>query len=383
MKLRSIFLPLFLLLSVSTSFGQLSAFTNFQNQFMVWDNSIVRKIEYLVPLQYKIGRTAIPYIDNSRNFKIYHNNSSTKINDGFTNSFQVSDNLITFMNARSLNVWDNGKVTNLSKYCEKFYLGDSLVLFFDGVQKEFRAYYDGRIFGIESFLAASSPEQMFNTDTATLRISNEMDIASGQLPGIKVSDNIAAYVNYANQFRIFYRGEILEQENFLVTSFDVGRNNVAYVDANREFKIFENGNTHTIDNFPPYSYAVGDNVVAFVGYDNYFKVFYNDSVYTIGYFQPDFVVRDNIVAFEDATGYFKVFYKGSIYTLESYYPRSFKAAYNSIAYVNRANVLRLFSEGDIYDVTNAETSDWRLDYDVLQYRFGGNMYKVFYKGKTY
>lgn len=382
MKIKALLLLFFSALSYS-GFAQLSAYTSFQNQFMVWDNGMIRKIEYLVPLQVKIGRSAIPYIDNSRSFKIYHNGGAQKINDGFTSNFQVSDYLITYQNARALNVWEQGKVTNLSKYCEQFYTGDSVVVFFDGVQKEYRAYYGGEVYPIEGFLAATNTTNLFNTDEKTVRISSEMDIASGALPGIKVSDNIAAYVNYANQFRIFYRGQIIDQENYLVTSFDVGRNNVAYVDANREFKVFHEGQTRQLDNFPPYSYAAGDNVVAFVGYDNYFKIYYQDSVYNIGYFQPDFVVKDNVVAFQDATGYFKVFYKGQLYTLESYYPDNFKAAYNSVAYVNRANVLRLFTEGDIYDVTNADVADWQLDYDVVQYRFGANMFKVFYKGRTY
>ncbi len=365
------------------SMAQLSAYTNFQNQFVVWEKGMMRKVEYLVPTQYKIGRNAIPYIDNSRNFKIYHNGASHKINDGFTNRFQVSDNLVTFQNATVLNVWDNGRITLLSRLCDQFFTGDSLVVYFDGVQKRFNAYYNGDIYPIEGFLGASNLSSMFDTDTATVRISNEMDIASGQLPSVKVSDNIAAYVNYANQFRIFYQGNIFEQENYTVTSFDVGRNNVAYVDANREFKIFSKGATTTIDNFPPYSYAAGDDLVAFVGYDNYFKIYYQDSLYNIGYFDPEFIVKDNIVAYRDATGYFKIFYKGSIYTLESYMPSNIIASYHSLAYINRANMLRLFSEGDIYDVTSADLSDWRLDYDVIQYRFGGNMYKIFYKGRTY
>jgi len=383
MKLKQLLFFCLLLAAATPGHAQLSAYTSFQNQFMVWDNGMIRKIEYLVPLQYKIGRAAIPYLDNSRSFKIYANGGATKINDGFTQNFQVTDNLITYQNARALNVWDQGKITNLSKYCEQFFTGDSLVVYFEGVQKEFRAYYNGEVHQIEGFLAATNTTNLFNTDPNTIRISSEMDIASGALPSVKVSDNIAAYVNYANQFRIFYRGSIIEQENYLVTSFDVGRNNVAYVDVNREFKVFHDGVTRQLDNFPPYSYAAGDNLVAFVGYDNYFKVFYQDSVYNIGFFQPDFVVKDNVVAFQDATGYFKVFYKGQIYTLESYYPDNFQVAYNSVAYVNRAKVLRLFSEGDTYDVTNADIADWRLDYDVIQYRFGANMFKVFYKGKTY
>lgn len=362
--------------------AQLSAFTNLQNQFMVWDNGMIRKIEYLLPAEYQVGRIAIPYIDNSRNFKIYANGGVTKINDGFTNSFKASENLVTFLNARSLNVWDNGKITNLSKYCEQYLLGDSLVLFFDGVQREYRAYYGGQVYTIEGFLAGASFPVPAN-DSVAARVLTDRDIASGQLPSIKVAANLAAYINYANQFHIFYKGEILDQEDFLINSFDVGRNTVAYLNQDNEFKVFHKGTTTTIDNFAPYEYAAGDDLVAYIDRDNYFKIFYQDSIYSIGFFQPDFLVKDNIVAFRDATGYFKVFYKGHVYTLESYYPRSFKASYHSLAYVNQANVLRVFTEGETYDVTEADIASWRLDYDVVQYRFGSNMYKVFYKGKTY
>ncbi len=129
---------------ISLQAQPLSAYTSFQNQFMVWDNGMIRKVEFLVPLQVGIGRSAIPYIDNSRNFKIYYKGGAQKVNDGFTQAFQVTDNLVTYQNSKALFVWDQGKTTNLSKYCEQFYLGDSLVVFFDGVQREFRAYYGGR-----------------------------------------------------------------------------------------------------------------------------------------------------------------------------------------------------------------------------------------------
>lgn len=366
----------------STQAQPLSAYTNFQNQFMVWDAGMIRKVEYLVPLKVEIGRYAIPYMDNSRNFKIYSNGGSQQINSGFTSSFQASDYLVTYQNARALNVWEAGKVTNLAGITGSFQLGDSIVLFFDGMRQEYKAYYNGEVYPIENFLAGTTSELVFNTESKNSIFDNQ-DIASGQLPAVKVSDNIAAYVNYANQFHIFYLGAITELEPYLVNSFDVGRNTVAYVDINRQFKVFQSGETKVLEEFPPYAYAAGDNVVAYVANDNYFKVFYKDSVYNIGYFQPEFQVRDNVVAFQDATGYFHVFYKGKVYSLESYYPENFVAAYNSVAYVNRANVLRLFTEGEIYDVTNAEVANWQLNYDVLQYRFGGNMFKVFYKGRTY
>jgi hypothetical protein len=350
-----------LLYSFAGNAQPLSAYVNLQNQVMAWDNGMIRKIDYLQPVVMKIGRTTIPYLDNSRSFKVYYAGGVQTLNVGFTNDFYTTDNLVSFLNNTSLHVFDKGKVKNLSTFATQYFLGDSILMFFDGVRSEYKAYYNGKIYPIEGFLAGNP------------------------LESVKVTDNIAAYDNYANQFRIFYHGEIIEQENFAVTSFEVGRNMCAYVDINRQFKIFHNGETFVTEDFPPLSYKVGDNVAAYVSNDGYFKIFYGDSIKSIGFFSPEYRVTDNMVTYRDPGGYFKVFYKGKIYTLESYYPdpEKVKIQYNSIAYVNQANMLRLFTEGELYDVTNANVEAWELSYDVIRYQIGQNMFRIFYKGTEY
>ncbi len=383
--MKNFLLLLISILLINTSHAQLSIYTDIQHRSFVFDDGFIRKVEYLPLIKTAVGRKAIGYLDNARNFKVYANGGSTKINDGFTQVIHATDNLIAYKNTNSLNVWENGKITQLSAMVGNYKVGDSIVLFFDQIQNQYDAYYQGEIYPIEDFLAASSSESVFSVDTTTdtKTISVSESIEAGQLPSVKASDNIAAYVNYASMFRIFYRGNIIDQESYQVKSFDVGRNIVGYVDINAQFKVFYKGNTKVLEEFPPEEYAVGDDVLAFVGNDQYFKIYYNDSIYTIGYIQPVFKVADNIVAYQDAGGYFRVFYKGNIYTLESYYPAEYAIAYNSVAYVNRANTLRQFVEGNIYDITSATVDKWQLNYDVIQYRFGQNLYKFFYKGQTY
>lgn len=347
------------LFSLGLSAQPLTSYTNLQRQVMVWDNGLIRKIDYLPTIEMKIGRTTIPFLDNSRSFKIYYGGAARTINAGFTSAFNTSDHLVTFLNAKSLNVFDKGKITNLSLLCNEYYMGDSLVVFLDGVRTEYKAYYNGEIYPIEGYLASNA------------------------LKGIAVSDNIAAYTNYARQFRIFYHGNIIAQEDNPVNSFGVGRNTVAYMDAGNLFKIFCNGNTVTAENFEPQKYTVGDNLVAYVSTDGYFKIFYQDSIYNIGFLKPDFVVGDNVVAFRDNTGYLKVFYKGDIITIDNYYPENLTVQYNSLAYVNRANVLRMFSKGEVYDVTTATIESYDLNYDVLKYRIGENFFRIFYEGEEY
>jgi len=350
------------------SFAQpLSTYVNLQNQMMVWDNGMIRKVDYLQPVEVKVGRSTIAYIDNSRSFKIYYGGSVRMVNQGITNEFKISDNLVSYMNARSLNVFERGETKNLTGICQQYYLGDSLLLFLDGVRQEWKVYYNGAVHQVENFLAADA-----------------LNTSEGSNNTVKVTDNIAAYVNYANQFRIFYQGRIIAQEEYMIQGFDAGRNTVAYLNANREFNIFYKGNTTIVEQFPPSYYQAGDDLVAFLSNDGYFKIFYNDSVYKVGFFKPTRLdVVDNMVAFQDPTGYFKVFYKGQIYSLESYYPEKLEIRYHSLAYVNRANVLRMFSEGEIYDVTSASVDNWWLNYDVLQYQIGQNIFRIFYRGREY
>ncbi len=359
--LRYIYICL-LLLAGSCSEGMaqpLAAYTNIQNQLMVWDNGLLRKVDYLPPTELRIGRNNIPYLDNARSFKIYYNGGVRTVNAGFTNAFRTSDDLTIFLNAKSLNVFDRGTVKNLSLLCNEYYLGDSLVVFNDGVRNEYKAYYNGTVYPIESYLAGQAVQ------------------------GIKVSDNVAAYNNYARQFHLFWGGNIVTQEDYAVASFDVGRNTCAYVDAGNIFKIWHAGKTIAAESFPPVSYTAGDNVVAYVSTDGYFKIYYGDSIYNLGYFRPDYQVGDNVVGFRDAGGYFKVFYKGQITQLESYYPDTYLVQYNSLVYRNRANVLRMFSAGEVYDVTSAGAESIDLNYDVLRYRIGENFFRVYYGGQEF
>ena len=356
----ALFSLLICLLSVSSISAQpLAAFVDIQNQLMVWDKGMIHKVDFMPPTNMKIGRSAIPYLDNSRSFKIYYNGSVKEINAGFTNAYFVSDNLIGYLNQKSLNVFDKGQTKNLAAVCDQYFIADSVILFLDSYKGEYKAYYNEKTYTVESYI----PDSV--------------------LSHLKVSDNIIAFDNFANQFRIFYRGGLIAQEDYPVKSFDAGRNTVAYVDADHKFKIFHSGQTFVIDDFAPSSYKVGDNMVAYVSGDGYFKVFYSDSLHTVGYMNPQYTVSDNILAYKDPAGMLKVFYKGETTEMESYYPTGIVAQYNSLAYVNASGALRLFSEGEVYDVTNADLANWTLNYDVITYQIGQGIFKVFYKGQEY
>lgn len=383
--LQSVFIGVGLFTTGSAT-AQMAAYTNLQRQFISFDDGVTRQIDYLIPQNFAVGRKAIAYTDNASNFKIYSPFAGVqKLNSAPSYNYKVTDNLVTYTIASNLFVWEKGEKTLLSKNSDRFATGDSVVLYFDKVRNLYNAYYNGQIYEIESFLAGNTTEILFAEEPATEFSSADYHakIANSQLATSKVGDNIIAYVNFANQFKMFYRGSITQLEDYKVRDFEVGRNTIAYVTESQQFKIFHSGKLNLMDNIAPESYKVGDDLVAYVGSDYNFRIFFNDSTYVIGNYDVEYYVKDNIVVFNDANNYMNVFYKGKIYQLETYFDNNFVISYNSLAYYNRARVLRMFTEGKVYDVTSAEVSEWTMQYDVLNYKFGANMYKVFYKGETF
>lgn len=341
-----------------------SAYTDIRNEFYAFDNGAVNRLEGLAPVNVKIGRSGILYHDNQRILKLYRDGGVQTVTDLFTSQFEVSDNLMLFRSANMVAVIDDGKVTTLSGLCDRYALGDSIVVFYDNNRQTFNAYANGKTNELESFLNISTDDFKFGSN-------------------VKVSDNICAYINFNDQFKVFYQQGSEVLENQIVNNFEVGRNTVAYTDINNVFKVFHKGQVYTLDPFKPKSYMVGDDLVAFQSSDGYFKVFYNGQLFTMGYYEPKYQLADRVLAFQDLNGFFKLFYEGEQIMVDNYYPDKFKLAYNSLAYVNKAGILRYAYKGKISDVTMTQIVDMRLDYDVLQYKIGYNMYRFFFNGENY
>jgi len=342
-----------------------SAYVDVRQEFYAFDNGAINKLEHLRPVDYKIGKNSIVYVDNQRNFKIYRNGVVTPIDENlFTLQFQVSDNLVLYRSANMISVIDGNDIKLLSGLCQNYSMGDSVVMFYDINRSTFNAYYNGKITELETYLLLDEGDFSFEKN-------------------VKASDNIGAYVNFNEMFKAFYHNDVFTLEQQKINDFQIGRNTIAYVDINNQFKIFHKGETYKIDAFAPKSYQVGDDIVAFVNYEGNFKIFYDGKMYNLGFYEPQYQVKDFLVAFEATNGFFKVFYEGNTEVLENYYPPNLQMHYKSLAYTNQANMLRLFSQGKVYDVTNQTVKDFRLDFDVLQYQIGFNRFKVFANGETY
>jgi hypothetical protein len=357
-------MKIYLTLLISSIFfipltGQnLGAYTDYKNHFFAFDNGPNIDLESQAVKSYKVGGNAIAYVNGADNFRAYYNGEIYDLLSIAPADYLVSDDYVLFNNNMILSVFDNGKQTRLSGYCNSYAIGDSIIAFFDLNSSILKTYANGQIQEIESLLGKEADSIKF-----------------------KVGDNLVAYINSAEQFKIFYRDHILSLESNAPSSFQAGRNIVSYVDGyTQAFKVFYNGMSYTLESTPPASYTTADDIVAYVSSTGDFKIFYQGQLLKASSFAPSFYeARDRVIVYFDGK-YFTAFYNGKITTLETYVP-SYQLDYNTVAYMDRSNYLQALYNGKQQKISEEKISSFQLTGDVLKYNSGTSDVKFFLKGK--
>ncbi len=355
-----LFFTMLLTVFFQSAFGQnLSAYTDYKNYFFAFDNGPNIMLEPQPVISYKIGGNAIAYVNGVENFKAYFKGETYDLLAITPSDYIAADNFIAYYRDMALWVFDNGKRTMLSGYTSFYVAGDSMIGFYDLNSYMLKAYYNGQVTELENMNA--QPE----------------------FTNVKVGDNILAYVNNAEQFKIFYQYQTLSLESNKPTSYQVGRNIVSYVDGfTQTFKIFYKGMSYTVENTPPTSYVTADDLVAYVTNTGDFKIFYQGQLLKAATMAPSFYeAKDNVLLYYDNRN-FTAFYNGKITTLETYVPASYQKDLNTIAYIDRSGYLQALYNGKQQKISEEKITSFELTGNVLKYNSGVSDVKFFVNGKT-
>jgi len=326
-----------------TSIGQnLSAYTDYKGCFFAYDDGSTPQLEYLPVKSFKVGGNSIAYVDNAETFKAYYGGKSKTLLEMIPQFYYDTDDLLVYGVYHQLFVFDNNTTTPLCYSTGTYSAGDSIVAFVDTNASILKVYYNGEV--------------------------KELETTISPIRRMQTGDNILAYVDGDDHFKIFYHGDVFKKEDFHPLSCQAGNSIVSYVDgSSQQFKIFYAGTDYVIDNLKPQSYKTGDDMVAFINSSGAFKVFYKGTTVDISTYQPDFyAVEDNILIYGNATE-FKVFYKGKITLIESYTPDNYKIDFNTLAYVDRYGYLKAFANGELSQVDTEKISDFLLTRNIIQY----------------
>lgn len=185
----------------------LTAFSDYQNFFFVFDNGVFRKLEHHPVKDFRTGTACIAYIDDADNLKAYYQGSVYNLSMRKPKEYMTLGKMVVFVHDKVLSLFDDGKTIILSTSASNYFLQDSLLCYYDETESKFMIYQNGRTKDLEG-----------------VQVNNIISVTD-----IKAGDNILAYTFNGNSFKIYFRKQSIVRETTPVESHSAARNIVAYI----------------------------------------------------------------------------------------------------------------------------------------------------------
>jgi hypothetical protein len=357
--MKKILTSLLLLITFSGSSQNVIPLVDFNFYFQSFQDGYFRQVEMQRIQEFKTGDNVCAYIDFRGNIMVY--DGKTKVNvANIETEYAVSDNLMVWKIAGTLNMWDAGKLQTLTYQVGDYRIMDSLIVYQDLRFNTVNAYYKGEIHELYQW-----------TGDATF-------------PDF-VGENIIAFRGNGNFNKVFWHGKIFDLDvwhNPYV--YSGGTDMIAFNDPmNGTFAIFENGRFYDVEMFHMESYRVG---LGFVVYENLNGelILYKDGKKTeLTNFGANFWdVRDDVVLWEENT-FMYTYYKGETLEVARYTPEDYKIKNGVIAYRNIMGGVNVFVDGKNHEITNQIESEYTIHGNSVLVELFNSSFILFQDGKKY
>jgi hypothetical protein len=360
---RKLLLTLFVFILGHELYSQtITAYVNFRNYFVVFDNGSTSILETLPPKSFKAGPNYLAYIDNVGNLKVYYEGKVETLDPGVILNYEAGDDYLIFEKYQQIKVWHNGNLKNLGNNITAWDGSDSIVAFYDSNYKYFHIYYHDTEYDLGDGLV----EMPFE------------DFSAG--------NNVFAFMDkYQFTFTVFYNGEFIDLCTFIdKVDYKLDADIVAYTDdQTNTFKAFFRGDIYDLENLPPSEYKVGHGMVAYVNQNEEFKVFYNGDIYNVLNYAPSyFDVKDSLIAFNNE-GFLNVFFDGVSKQITRYIPPALEWDWSTLAYVDDNLKIQAFMAGKQEFIINETIRDIYTNRDIITIRYGNQSWAIYYGGKLY
>jgi len=196
---------LFFHLSLSAQY--VTTYKDIMDLVHVFDDGYSSILEPLPLVSYKVGKTAMLYVNSQGRLKAYYKGKTTTLIDNAPDYF-VTDNFVGYYNLGNIAVLNNNKFQSLDGLSLPIYwVSDSLIVWGSNLS-DTRVFYEGNSYDIEQWAISDT----------TIKYGDKFAYEFA-----KISDNIFAYIDRADNFKVFYHGAQGLLEGYRPESFRVDR----------------------------------------------------------------------------------------------------------------------------------------------------------------
>lgn len=361
--MRTSLLILSLLSSFAVQSQNIAGFRDFRNYFFVFDSGTFTELEPMAPRAFISSGNYMAYAANNGDLKIYKDRTVRTIDQNIATPPIVTDHYFGYVSAGLFRLFDGDTIRNLCLNTGGFFVEDSIAGYRDVVQRMLYVHYSGRTDAVEDAL---------------------LDDA---LEGVRSGDNIVAWVSgMTKELKVHYRGEVWVLESLVHDlKFWAGLDIVAYQDPSGQgLKVFYQGELIDQEAFMPKRLEMGRGLFAYIDASDALKVFQGGKTYVAESYAPDsFVVRDSLVVI-NTQGQLRVFKDGVTTTVLSYVPEHWQASWGTLAWLDVDGTIKAWQNGVITTVMQREpVKGFELDRGLITINLTNNKVKVWWKGAIY
>ena len=334
-------------------------FIDFNGYFRTFENNNFRQLEFQEIQNFKAGDEVVAYIDTRGNMRIYDGKERKDITPMQVN-YEVSDHLIAYSISNALNVWDSGKLKQLTYFAADFKLMDSLLVFQDTRFNNLNVYWNGQIIQL---MQGISPVAMPKS----------------------IGENIVAFKDNGDIYKVFWRGQSYELGVWNGTiDFSLGTDILCFNDpTTRTFAIFENGQFFDVEQFYISKYKAGRGLIAYEDVNHNLMVYQKGKSEQLSNFNASFWdVYDDVIIWGENTFTYG-YQNGKKIQLATYTPKEYKLKNNIIAFRNQLGGVSALIDGQVVEITNQPNSKFEIFGNAVLVKLFNNSVIIYKDGRKY
>ncbi|CAN5416649.1 hypothetical protein BH10BAC1_BH10BAC1_15600 [soil metagenome] len=352
----------FLFAQMSALFAQdgLGYYSDYSNNFFVFDKGIERQLETNPVSNIKVGNNYISYQDSKLSFVYYYAGEKQILEENIPNQVQATPTALVYKMQQRLMICEKGEKKMLSRNADAFYASDSIVIWQALPSLDYMCYENGEI---KTIVVATN---------------------SSVINDFKIGNNIMAFNDLNYDLKIYYQGKIFESQNNRVASYSCAHNIVAFVDTYKStFNIFYKGEFKILSKEIIKEYKVSNDLVAFIDAKDNFYIFYDGVLTLIDARRPAYFGSNGNILYYAYDSELKIVYGGEIYTQPFVDPISPVAGVNSLLFYQSINQPKYFYKGKVNDRFYVQKPyNMSLTYDLPVFQYNSNI-GFLYEGKMF
>ncbi|HEX2615989.1 MAG TPA: hypothetical protein VHL57_00530 [Flavobacteriales bacterium] len=333
------------------------------DRFLVFEDGTFTDLEARKPQAVFQNGDRLAYISDGGDLKLFDHGRITVLQRGETVEMKGSRHQLAWKVGPSLRIPKGDGSTTLCHGAGSFFVTDSLIVYYDQLQRTVNAYWHDQVVPIADALMVDD------------------------VPGLQVGANLATLFDPAGRRVLLFQGgrTSILLDGVSEAPIAVGCDVVAYVDErDGSFHVMDKGQRLDLEAFPPTSFKAGSGLVAYITNTGAFRCYVNGNIYPLGDFTPsDYWVQDSVLLFVDQ-GQLKAFVNDRIEVVERFLPETWAICGNTIAYLDINRQPRLFRLG-VRTLVSKEAGVKKFDLypGALAYRSNSGVNKVWWRGRLY